>query len=523
MFSQFTKRPSLFILFLTTLWLGLAAGISLSRAQELLPEIRLGSAGDPDGPAKENPHKGKGAGNETEEESFTDEDVFKSEGGPDLEKLPEIVSLAPGLRLNIDDCIRMALLNNNEIRASDYGLMNAENKLKEAQIRGIPNLDYEFLTAPAPRDVDNAVDSFFSGDVTYFQRGKFTLGIPLYAFGKISILQNLARQGISAEKEKGIQKRNDIVLKVNQLYYGILLAKDMRHLLKDAVGHMETEINRREEEREGGEQEPRNPVELARLKLYRFEILSRLAKLEKEDLLAQHALRIQMGLPRETEYEITERHLNPVEYELRDFDTYLNKSMKFRPESKLLEVGLRAKEAQYRLEKRKAAPNIGIGGLFEFGVTTNSIQGLQLTDDFNDPFNFSRVGFGLRLDGTFNYKRYFAKVRQARAEYFKVAFNKRAADQGLELDIRGAYLTVVQNKKNMDNAREAMKTARQYVFLTKTNVDIGIGEKKDYSDALQAYLLSRGRYYSAIYDYNIAVATLEQKSGGVAQIKEEMR
>jgi len=69
----------------------------------------------------------------------------------------------------------------------------------------------------------------------------------------------------------------------------------------------------------------------------------------------------------------------------------------------------------------------------------------------------------------------------------------------------------------MENGYRAMKLARQFVFLTKTNIDIGVGDKKDYSDALQAYLVSRGRYLESVYNYNIAVAVLEQRSGGIAR------
>ena len=187
----------------------------------------------------------------------------------------------------------------------------------------------------------------------------------------------------------------------------------------------------------------------------------------------------------------------------------------------MLKIGLKAKELEYRLQKREAAPNIGFGGLFEFGFTAQSIQGLQLTDDFNDPFNFTRAGAGLRMDGKFHNKSYQAKTKQKQAEYFKVAMERSVADEGLELDLREAYVNVQQNARNMDNAREAMQTARQYVFLTKSNIDIGVGEKSDYSDALQAYLLSQGRYLEAIMKFNMAVATLEQKVGGVATISPE--
>ncbi|MCC6274044.1 MAG: TolC family protein, partial [Deltaproteobacteria bacterium] len=185
--------------------------------------------------------------------------------------------------------------------------------------------------------------------------------------------------------------------------------------------------------------------------------------------------------------------------------------------NRLLDIGVKASEAQYRLEKRKLAPDIGIGGFYEFGHTVKPISGVDLTDDFNDPFNFNRVGFGLRIKGEINIKSYLAKTRAAQAEYFKNSLNKSIADEGLELDLKESYLGVLQTREAMENGYRAMKLARQYVFLTKTNVDIGVGDKKDYSDALQAYLVSRGRYLESVFNYNVAVATLELKSGGVAQ------
>lgn len=431
----------------------------------------------------------------------------------------EEVTLTSGLMLNLNDCVQMALLNNKEVRARGFDEEAAEWKVKESHPKMVPTFEYDFLSAPAPRDVDNAVESFFTGNLTYLQRGKILFGSPLTTFGKIQLAQVLAGHGLDAEKQKTIQKKNEIILRINKLYFGMLLAKDLRKLLRDAVRHLESEINRRGEGEES--ENPRNPVDLVRLKLYRFEILTRLSQLEKKDYIAKHAMRIQMGLPRGTDFKLVEGHLRPVDFNLRDFDHYLKSSQKFRPKNRLVDIGLKAKEAEYRLEKRKVAPDIGFGGFFEFGVTTNTIQGLQLTDDFNDPFNFSRAGVGLRIKGKWNPKRHRDKVRQKRAEYFKVAMEKRAADEGLELDIRDAYVDVQQNGKNLENARQAMKTARQYVFLTKTNVDIGVGNKKDHADSLQAYLLSRGRYLEAVFNYNVAVATLQQKAGGVGRVYEE--
>jgi hypothetical protein len=57
--------------------------------------------------------------------------------------------------------------------------------------------------------------------------------------------------------------------------------------------------------------------------------------------------------------------------------------------------------------------------------------------------------------------------------------------------------------------------ARQMMFLSKTNYEIGIGEEKDYTDALQLVLLTRGQYFHAVFEYNLSLADLEQKVGQI--------
>jgi len=426
---------------------------------------------------------------------------------------PPEVPLSQGPRLSLSDCVQMALLNNREVRAKDYDIEIAQSKLKEAQPRGIPVFEYEFLTFPAPLNAQNAVSSFFSGDLTFGQRGKISIGIPLTTFGKIGIAQELARSGIAAEQEKKLDKQNDTVLKVKQLYYGLLLAKDVRSLFTDANQHLENEVQRRE----GNNGQNNDPVELVRLKLFRYEILNRILDVDKKAALAEDGLRIQMGMERGTTFSVQEEHLTPVDVDLKDFDYYLEMNRKNNPKNRLLDIGVAASEAQYRLEKRKLAPDLGFGGFYEFGRTVKPIAGVALTDDFNDPFNFNRVGFGLRIKGDINIKSYLAKTHGAEADYFKNSLNKSIAEEGLELDLKDAYLSVLQSKEAMENGYRAMKLARQYVFLTKTNVDIGVGDKKDYSDALQAYLVSRGRYLESVFNYNVAVATLEVKAGGIAR------
>lgn len=416
------------------------------------------------------------------------------------------------IRVDLTDCVRMALRNNSEIKGAEYDIEDANYKLNEAKPRGLPVFNYEYQGAPVPKDVSNAIEDFFSGDLTFVNRFKLGVGFPVTAFGKIKLAQDLAQGGIDAAKHKKNQKSSDVVLKVKQLYYGIILARELKGMMEDAVKKIDKEIAQRETQTT-----PSDPVDMAKLKLSRFELLKKLGEASRKEEVAIEGLRLQMGLDRNFDFELIDKDLKPVRFELKDMQYYLEESKRYRPESHLLDIALKAKEDEYRVEKRKLAPDVGVGGFFEIGRTVSDITGVGEQNDYTNPFNFTRAGVGLQVKGELNWIQYFSRVKQKEAQYYKMSITKDYAEKGLDLDLRDSYLTVKQNKRDLEESDKAYRLSRQLVFLTKTNYDVGVGDKKDYADALQAYLLMKARYLESIYNYNVSVATLMVKVGYQAQ------
>ncbi len=104
-------------------------------------------------------------------------------------------------------------------------------------------------------------------------------------------------------------------------------------------------------------------------------------------------------------------------------------------------------------------------------------------------------------------------TRNERADVLKAIADKRSKYRLLEIDLKNAYLDLKQKELLVWRSEKEKKSARQIVFLTKSNLDIGLGEKKDYLEALQSYLLIQAAVYENVYNYNIAVATVKQKIG----------
>jgi outer membrane protein TolC len=409
-------------------------------------------------------------------------------------------------RLTLDDCIHRAMIYNPELQIADYGIAGAMEKKTEASRIGYPILDYEYYLAPAPRDVGEAIQSFFSGNLTVLNRFKLGVGIPIETFGKVKVGKQLAETGINAEREKKQQKKGDIVLKIRQLYNGILLAEESRRLLNSAHNGVEKQIKKREDE--GGS----DPTELLKLKLFREDLEKKMQEGDKKEILAREALRVQMGLDPETRFDLASNRLRPVSFKLGAYDQYRQEAWSQRADLKQLDLGVQARTQQVKLEKRLMAPNLGVGGFFEIGRAPG-VSGVTTTDDFSDPFNFTRAGVGFQLKGQLDLHTGFSKIRSAKNELYKVEVQRELAQDGVDLEVKEAYLDVRNTRLDMERTEEAGKLSRQLLFLTQSNYDIGLAEPKDLIEGLSGFLLSRGQYFEAVFNYNVAVAKFHQKLG----------
>ncbi len=383
-------------------------------------------------------------------------------------------------------------------------------KKNEANKIGYPILDYEYNLAPAPKDTTRALDSFGHGEITPFNRLRIGAGIPLNTFGKVKTGKALADIGTQAERIKKDQKKAEIVLKVKQLYYGILLGREVHDLLQSGYNGVDGEIKKREDK--GGT----DPSELLKMKLFRAEMDRRIHEADKKRMLAQEALAVQMGVKSATSFDIASEKLLPLESKIKSYDEYKAQALDRRPDLKLLDAGREAKAKQVTLEKRLMTPNIGFGGFFEMGRAPN-VTKTGSTDDFNDPFNFTRAGVGLQLKGNLDFHNSKTKIKQANIELKKIDVQKQFAREGVALEVREAFLDVQNTKLDVERAEETGKISRQLLFMTQSNMDIGIGESKDLIDALTAFLQTRGQYFEAVFNFNVAVAKLEQKIGVVPQ------
>ncbi len=416
------------------------------------------------------------------------------------------VQANPVYRLSFPQCVRMALENNNQILATEHDIDLSQAKRREASPRSIPIIKYEHKVAPVPRDIDNLADSFFSGDISVMNNFKMEVGSVLTTFGKIKTAQELADIGIHASWFTRDKTTNETIFKIYQIYNGIILARELLDLGAKAKDTLHGKIEEMKKEKVVDQ------IGILKLKLVLFEIERKVEEAKKKEALAIAALKLLLGLEDDVDLNIRSFDLIPVAYELRPLKEYIELARVNRPEYQLLNAGIQAKEKKIRLEELNYVPNLGVGGFVDV-ARAPGITGEEDEDNFTNPFNFTKAGVGFQLKGEFDYVKTSSKVKQAEADLLKTVYDKRAAIRGLELEIQQSYLEIESSRSLMMKAGEEKKAARQMVFLTKSNIEIGLGEKKDYYDALQSYLIFQGRELESIYNYNVAVFDLKKKTG----------
>lgn len=416
--------------------------------------------------------------------------------------------LGTALRLSFDDCVAMALRSNDQIRSADKDIDLSRAKLAQAHPRGIPIIQYESRLAPAPQDIDDVSGSFLDGDITPFSSLKIEVGSPISSFGKIKTAQTLANLGINASVYQSQQKSDEVTFDIYRLYQGILLARDLLALATQAQDALQNKISQQETTKIPDQ------LQILKLKVAYYEVERRSQEAKRKLKLALSTLKMQLGLEDEANFDVRDKALVPEVFKLEDVEKYIERAKGYLAEFKLLDIGLKAKESQLTLNKLEYAPNLGAGGFFDIGRAPN-VRGGDDENSFSNPFNYTRGGVGLQLKGKLDFVGNQSKIRQAEADVLKLVYQRRAAMRGLELDIRKTYYEVEEAVSLMAKSGKEKKAARQMVFLTKSNLDIGIGDKKDYFDALQSYLIFQGREYEAIFNYNVAVSSLKKRIGAL--------
>ncbi|MBX3028324.1 TolC family protein [bacterium] len=429
--------------------------------------------------------------------------------------LASLASAAP-LTYDLADCIETALHNNPDLSAAAARIALARAALGEAEARryGQVRFEQQFgavngatgdILGPPKQNRNSLLE-----DLGPYVRGEIGLSVPIFTFGKLSSALDAAELGLRSETAGGEATRADVVLRVKQLYYGVLLSRMLGLVLHDMLADMDKAVAKTQQRLDAGSTSV-TEIDLLKLQAGRARIASGVVDIDASSTLSLAALRQAMGLGDDTEIAIGDTRLEPVAAEIAPLAHYLETGPPRRPDVRQLRDGLDAQQAKVDRARAGYYPDLFFAGGFRYADAPNRTEQSNpfAYDNFNYtfPYVFLGVQWNLSLWQT------NARVDHAQAELDVLRAQARRARSGIDLEIRTAYSDVERARETMRTTAAGRKAGRALLVLTVANFDLGIGEAEELFKGVGTYTEASTDHFRAVYDYNVAIATLGRSVG----------
>ncbi len=416
--------------------------------------------------------------------------------------------------LTLQECIEKAVEISPEIGEVRYEEDIYKSKKKQADSAAYPRIELIAVTGPSPRargDQVSSPDSVSSPTINgIFGSADVLLIQPLYAFGKLRNLQEAASSGIKAAQAATDKKTSDIILRIKELYYSLLLARDMKNLVLEIRDELTDSIDKLEKQLEQGSPWAEE-VQLYKLKAFLGEVENKLNETEKGIALAHEALKAHLDLPQETVFDIVDTSLTPDDRSPLNLDSYIYKALESRPEFIQLKEGLNAKDHLIEAEKSNYYPTffVGLGATIAGATNRTRITNPFIYDVFSRTYGAAFLGLKWSID--FGITK--GKIQEAEAEYNKLLEKKRFADSAIPFEVKKVFLELREATKSIPETETGYKNAKKWLVAAVANFDLGIGEAKEIADAAIVYSQLKANYLRSLYNQRIAFANLLYATG----------
>ena len=431
---------------------------------------------------------------------------------------PSAVTRKQGPRIyTLDELLVLAETNYPKVREARARLNYKTAQIWEARTAPFSEFKVTGGVGVAPTLSGNSVYSP-SNDVALTRNLAlaYQLGVegvvPLWTFGKITNLWDAAEANRELGRHEVEKEKNTIRLDVRRAYYGVLLARDSKVLLRQATKNLDDFIANLQRQVDDGEGDE---IELLKIKIQRAELTARGSDADKGETSALAGLRFFAGASGPV--DVPDVPLSRIEHPLGPVSRYLEAARLHRPEINMARAGINARRAQVELAKAKFYPDLGLG--LQAGI----IRAGEVTDQRNpftrDPGNRATYGMGFVLQWKLDFLPQTARLAQARAQLEEVRATERFALGGIAAEVEVSYAEATAAMTKLNAWSEATAYAKRWLIKVQQGMDLGISEPTDLVEPSKTYALKKASEMEALYDFNISLAKLAQVTGWEAMLR----
>lgn len=409
---------------------------------------------------------------------------------------------ASSLDIDLRGAVSTAIQNNRDITIADLQRKEAEADVSKAAAAKNPTVDYSWTGKQFKTRIVST-----AGDVnnrSYKQDVNVTL--PIWTGGKLEGLINQARYAKNIADLTYYKTEADTKLSAVKAYYTYLENIKLADVQSMSVNDYANHLKNVQQQFDAG----------IVAKLDVLTSSTSLANAKQSKIAADNARDIAeanlnniMRIPMNTK-------LNPLDKDFPEpaFDITMDQAIamaqKYRWELIQADYSVRVANEALKVAKSGYMPTISVGG----GYSWDSAALSKIDKD--DWALLGKISWNLWDGGSTQ-----AAVKKAK-EGVKVAQEQLLqARESVELEVRQDYLNILSYKEQIRATEAAVAQAEEAYKIAAVRYSSGVGINLDVLDAELQLNTARTNYITALYNYNIGLATLEHAMGIPAVIHSE--
>jgi outer membrane protein TolC len=401
--------------------------------------------------------------------------------------------------LNLDQCLQTAYQNNKNLMQLEEKINSARYKIDEARSGFFPQLSlsgsYTRLGKIPTYDVGGmkfamGTENNYNSSLSYQQS--------LFTWGKIRAGYDISKYNLSLTKEEYRKTKQDIKFNVVNLFYNILLAKELIKVREESIARIEDHLKAVQDRYDKGYA---SEFDVLRVKVQLANAKPSLTQAKNLYQLTMNNLKNILGISLEDSVNF-EGILN---FESVEVDKSQAEEFAFENRSELKLIFYQKGIGQEALVIAKATnkPNLLGSASYSYKRPFYSI------DEWKTDWNFNFLVSVPIFDGFLTR----SKVQQARSDLKQLDITENQIRDLIKLEISQAMSDLNLAKENIVSQEENVKQAKESLRIAKVQYKQGLLTNIEEMDTELALTIAQTNYLQSLSDYLIAKAKYEKAIG----------
>lgn len=411
---------------------------------------------------------------------------------------------AAAMDIDLKGAVTTAIQNNRDITIAELERREAEADVSAAAAKKNPSISYSWQRNQYPTQVVTTALGTQSSNHGYSQG--INVSWDIWTFGKVEGAIDAARYQKNIADLNVYKTEADTKLAAVQAYYQYLEAVKLAEVQAQSVTDYASHLNNVQQQFDAGI--------VAKLDVLSSNVS--LANAKQKSIAADNTRDVAeanlnniMRIPMNTTLNPLDKNFPEPEFDLT-MEQAILMAQKYRWELVEADYGVKAAEASLRSAKARYLPTVSVGGGYSW-------EEASMTAVDKDDWAVKGVLSWSLWDGGATQ----VSVKKADAAVKTAQETLLQAREKIELEVRQDYLNVLSYKEQIRAAEASVAQAEEAYKIATVRYSSGVGINLDVLDAELALNTARTNYITALYNYNIGLATLEHAMGVPAVIHPE--